>query len=202
MKQIRPAVLAAVLGLAALSSQTLAADPPMAPAAQIAAMPRCVWAKAADYDRNAVRSAADALNLAAVDVLMSHLADDSAALARQCAPGVERNVRTRSRLMLLGFNQEAMADLIERDLGLKRERLDQAIAAAPPEIIAGLRETADKAGPRRYPGPLPAMGPIFTALGQPTYDGPPPTKTAFWIASYLMNSFQLRAAAETFAPSP
>ena len=189
MKQIRPAVLAAVLGLAALSSQTLAADPPMAPAAQIAAMPRCVWAKAADYDRNAVRSAADALNLAAVDVLMSHLADDSAALARQCAPGVERNVRTRSRLMLLGFNQEAMADLIERDLGLKRERLD-------------LRETADKAGPRRYPGPLPAMGPIFTALGQPTYDGPPPTKTAFWIASYLMNSFQLRAAAETFAPSP
>jgi len=170
------------------------------PAAEMAAMPRCVWGKASAADKVLINRGTDDLNLAAVDVLVVHLADKSAEDARACAAMAGRDPAASVKIMIIGFNQESLADQMGRELGLTREKLDAAIAAAPAETAIAARTLAEAAGPRRIdPVRFPSMKPVFEALGQPTFDGAPKTRSAYLISTYVMNAFQLKVLAERYA---
>lgn len=171
-----------------------------APAADMAAMPRCVWGRASSADKMLINRGTDDLNLAAVDVLVVHLADKSADDAKACAAVAGRDPAASIKIMIIGFNQESLADQMGRELGLTREKLDAAIAAAPPETSTAARNLAEAAGPRRIdPNRFPSMKPVFEALGQPTFDGAPKTRGAYLISTYVMNAFQLKVLAERYA---
>ena len=43
------------------------------------------------------------------------------------------------------------------------------------------------------------MKPVFAALNQPTFDGPPREAVAYRIAAYVLNALQLKALAERYA---
>ena len=186
----------ALAALFFLAGPVLAAG---SPAADMAAMPRCVWAKSAPADRVLINRGTDDLNLPAVDVLVVHLAEKSADDARTCAANAGRDPAAAVKIMIIGFSQESLADQMGRELGLTREKLDAAIIGAPPEVATAARTLAEAAGPRRIdPARFPSMGPIFAALGQPRFEGAPKSRSAYLISAYVMNAFQLKVLAERY----
>ena len=166
-------------------------------------MPRCVWAQAPAFERGRINGGMADLNTAAVDVLAIHLADSSQEAAATCAGIAQRDKLAAHRIMIVGFNQESLADQLARAPGLTRAQLDAAIAAAPPEVAAAARSIASQAGWRRIdPVRTPSMKPIFAALGQETFDGPPRTPQAYMISAYVLNAFQLKVLAERYVAAP
>jgi hypothetical protein len=189
--------LLAPLAVYFFAAPALAAGPP---AADMAAMPRCVWSQSTNPDKVLVKRATGDLNLGAMDVLLVHLAEKSGDEAKGCASVAGRDPAAAVKIMIIGFNEEALADQMAVELGLSREKLDAAIDAAPPEVTGPIRTLAEAAGPRRIdPARTPSMKPIFAALGQPTFDGSPKSRTAYLISTYVLNAFQLKVLAERYA---
>ncbi len=191
------AALFAALFAGAAGAQDYAPKPPPPP--EIFTASRCVWARMTTGEKAPVLGAVGTFDFSAGDVMINRVMQRAVVLAGNCAPSLKRDVHTATRVLAPGLRQEATADLLARDLGLTREALDAAVAAAPSTLTDALANAAGPSALRSH-GPSPSFVPLFTALGQPAAMDPSDSHPAYLISSYALETFQIRAAAAGYDP--
>jgi len=162
----------------------------------------CVWDQLSEPERAPIVAAVEGGSAQAFSTAESAIGRRTFALAVECTPSIVADQSTAAKVMSISLRQQATAVLLERNLLLSRQRLNAALNAAPPALIASLRQAGEALARQQPPTGSASMDPLLEALGQPLTPEFKASKPAQWIATYSLYAFTIRALVAQFGTSP